>query len=127
MRRIRLFTIVAVLFTLVSGQLWVSAYACAAPATTMSSELGATAMAAGNHNDLRGVPTAATCRLHCNNFAPPDHADLPTLSPAAWLPVIWGSSSILALAAQPQRPRHPEPILVSTPPPHRILFQVFRT
>lgn len=127
MRRVRLFTVVAVLFTLVFGQLWVSAYVCAAPTATMPSGSDATAMAAGNHSDLRGVPAGATCHLHCNNFAQPDHADLLTLSPAVWLPVIWGSSSILSLAARPQRPVHHEPILVSAPPPPRILFQVFRT
>ncbi|GAB7521330.1 hypothetical protein PBS_03130 [Paraburkholderia sp. 2C] len=113
---------------LVFGQLWVSAYACAAPAATMSSDAGAMmTVAAGSHSDLRDAPAAAACHLHCNDFAQPDHADLPTLSPTVWLPVIWGSSSILALAGEPQRCPHPAPILVSAPPPHRILFQVFRT
>jgi hypothetical protein len=127
MRRIKLFTVVAVLFALIFGQLWVSAYACAATVGTMSTDSGAAAMAAGGHSDLKDQRTAASCHLHCNNQAQPDHADLPTLSPAVWLPLAWGHSSILERAVRPDQPSHPEPILLSAPPPHRILFQVFRT
>jgi hypothetical protein len=127
MRRIKLFTVVAVLCALIFGQLWVSAYACAAAGGTIPTDSGAAVMTAGSHGDLQDQQTAASCHLHCNNQAQPDHADLPTLSPVVWLPLIWGHSSILALAVRPDRPDHPEPILLSAPPPHRILFQVFRT
>ncbi len=127
MRRIKLFTFVAVLFALIFRQLGVSAYACAAAGQATPTDSGATVMLAGSHGDLQDQHTAASCHLHCNNQAQPDHVDLPTLSPAVWLPLMWGHSSILALAVVPDRPAHPEPILLSAPPPHRILFQVFRT
>ncbi|MFM0737288.1 hypothetical protein PQQ51_08595 [Paraburkholderia xenovorans] len=127
MRRIKLFTAVAVLFTLIFSQLWVSAYACTAVGPTKQVVQDATVTLSANHLDLRDPHTAASCHLHCNNQAQPDHADLPTLSPAVWLPLAWGHSSILELAVRPERPSHPEPILLSAPPPHRILFQVFRT
>jgi len=130
MRRIKLFTVVAVLFTLIFGQLWVSAYACTTAGQTAQFTQGiqdTAAMSPTDHGDLRDQHTAAGCHLHCNNQAQPDHAELPALSPAVWLPLAWGHSSILALAVQPDLPVHPEPILVSAPPAHRILFQVFRT
>ena len=127
MRRIKLFTIVAVLFTLIFSQLWVSAYACTVAGQTIPANQSATELSFATHGDLRDQETAATCHLHCNDQAQPDSADLPTLSPAVWLPLAWGQVSIFALAARPDRPAHPEPILLSAPPPHRILFQVFRT
>jgi hypothetical protein len=127
MRRFKLFTVVAVLFALIFGQLWVSAYACAEVAQTVSASQATAAKLTASHGDLQDQHTAATCHLHCNNQAQPDHADLPALSPAVWLPLAWGHSSILALAVRPDRAAHPEPILLSAPPPHRILFQVFRT
>jgi hypothetical protein len=126
MRRMKLFTVVAVLFALIFGQLWVSAYACAAAEQTVQATQGA-AVTMSNHDDLRDQHTAAACHLHCNNQAQPDHADLPALSPVVWLPLAWGHSSILERAVLPDRPSHPEPMLLSAPPPHRILFQVFRT
>lgn len=127
MRRIRLFTIVAVLFALIFSQLWVSAYACTAVGQATQATPVATVTMSSAHGDLHDQHAAASCHLHCNNQAPPDHADLPTLSPAVWLPLAWGHSSILELAVRPDLPVHPEPILRSAPPPHRILFQVFRT
>jgi hypothetical protein len=127
MRRIKLFTVVAVLFALIFSQLWVSAYACTAVGQTMQGDQGAPVTLSAGHGDLRDQHTAASCHLHCNNQAQPDHADLPTLSPAVWLPLAWGYSSVFERAVLPDRPSHPEPILHSAPPPHRILFQVFRT
>ncbi|MFL9873014.1 hypothetical protein [Paraburkholderia megapolitana] len=128
MSRIKLFAVVTVLFTLIFSQLWVSAYACAVAGRAIPTDAGALAvMLTGSHADLQDPHTAASCHLHCNNSAQPDHANLPTVSPAVWLPLIWGHSSIVALAVRPDRPTHPEPILLSAPPPSRILFQVFRT
>ncbi|HVE06623.1 MAG TPA: hypothetical protein VNE00_05155 [Paraburkholderia sp.] len=127
MRRFKLFTVVAVLFALIFGQLWVSAYACTAVGQAIQSTQHTAAMQASVHGDLRDQHAAASCHLHCNNQAQPDHADLPTLSPAIWLPLAWGHSAVLALAARPDLPVHPEPILLSAPPAPRILFQVFRT
>jgi hypothetical protein len=127
MRRMKLFTVVAVLFALIFSQLWVSAYACAEATRTVTASQTATRMLTASHGDLQDQHRAATCHLHCNNQAQPDQADLPAVSPAIWLPLIWGHSSIFALAVRPDRPAHPEPILLSAPPPPRILFQVFRT
>jgi hypothetical protein len=123
----RAFTIVAMLFTLVFSQLWISAYACATAAPAPSSGLTVSVASATNHGDLRDHHTGMTCHAHCDNNAQPDHAEQLAPSPVVWLPLIWGHSSILALASQPHLLARSEPILISAPPPLRIQFQVFRT
>ncbi|MBB0014227.1 hypothetical protein D7191_40465 [Burkholderia cepacia] len=119
---------IAVMFTLIFSQLWISAYAC----TTVTGDARGTssmvsAIPANSHGDLQDHHVGVTCHAHCDNSAQPDHADQPVPAPLVWLPLIWGHSSILTLALQPDRPAHVEPLLVSAPPPSRILFQVFRT
>lgn len=122
----RAFTIVAVLFTLIFSQLWIAAYACTTAAHVASPDSTVSVTSASSHGDLRGYQTGVACHAHCDNSAQPDHADQPAPSPLVWLPLIWGHSSIFALARQPHLPA-PEPVLISVPPPPRILFQVFRT
>jgi hypothetical protein len=129
MRRpvIRAFTTVVVLFTLIFCQLWISAYACTTTDRPDSTGNPVSMIATGNHGDLRDHHTGLARHAHCDDNAQPGHAEQPTPSPLLWLPLIWGHSSIPALAIQPHFTAHSEPILISASPPPRILFQVFRT
>jgi hypothetical protein len=117
----RAFTAVVMLVALVFSQMWLSAYAC--PVTSHSASMTAT----DSHGDLRNHHTDLTCHSHCNNHAQPDHAAQPAPTPLVLLPLIWGHSSIPALAIEPRLPPPPAPTLLSASPPSRILFQVFRT
>ena len=124
----RALTVVAVIFTLIFSQMWVSAYACTtATGGAEASYSTVSPISSSNHGDLQDHHVGATCHAHCDNSAQPDHADQPAPSPLVWLPLIWGHSAIVALALQPNLLAHIEPRLVSAPPPSRILFQVFRT
>jgi hypothetical protein len=129
MRRpvIRAFTSVVVLFTLIFCQLWISAYACTTTGRPDSSGTSVSMIATSYHGDLRDHHTGLACHVHCDDSAQPSHAEQPAPSPLAWLPLIWGYSAIPALAIQPHFTARPKPILISAPPPPRILFQVFRT
>ncbi|WP_136896774.1 hypothetical protein [Trinickia terrae] len=115
------------LFALIFSQLWIAAYACADAVHAASPDPTVLAASASSHGDLGDHQTGAACHAHCDNSAQPDHAEQPAPSPLVWLPLIWGHSSIFALAIQPHLPARSEPILISAPPPPRILFQVFRT
>src|SRR5471032_5103 len=122
----RTLTVITLLVALFFSQLWVAAYACTTtPALSSSSSTQAVTFFDG-HTDLRDHQLAAVCLAHCDNSAQPDHAQQPAPSPLVWTPLIWGASTIPALAIQPRSPTRPEPILLSASPPHRILFQVFR-
>ena len=123
----RVFTVVAVLFALIFSQLWIAAYACTDAPHVASPDSTVSITSASHHGDLRSHQTGAACHAHCDNSAQPDHANQPVPSPLVWLPLIWGHSSIFALAVQPHLLTSSEPILISAPPPPRILFQVFRT
>ena len=124
----RAFTIVAVLFTLIFCQVWISAYACATAAPHTSSARTVSVTLTSSHGDLRDHQTGVACHAHCDNSAQPDHADQPAPAPLVWLPLIWCQSAIFALAVQPHLlPVRADPVLMSAPPPPRILFQVFRT
>ena len=124
----RAFTVVAVLFALIFSQLWIAAYACTDVVHAASPDATASITSASSHHaDLRSHQTGLACHAHCDNSVQPDHAEPPAPSPLVWLPLIWGHSSIFALALQPHLPARSEPILISAPPPPRILFQVFRT
>lgn len=123
----RAFTVVTVLFALIFSQLWISAYACATTAFPGASDLAVPVTSADSHSDLRDHRTGVACHAHCDNDAQPDHAEQPAPSPPVWLPMIWGHPAISALTDQLHLPARAKPILTSTPPPPRILFQVFRT
>jgi hypothetical protein len=123
----RTFTVITLLIALFFSQLWVAAYACTTTRHSTSTTQTVTAIASDGHADLRDHHTAAVCHAHCDNSAQPDHAEQPAPSPLAWIPLIWGGSTIPELAIQPRLPTQSEPILISAPPPPRILFQVFRT
>jgi hypothetical protein len=123
----RTFAVVTLLIALFFSQLWVAAYACTTTLHSTSTHQTVTADAPDGHGDLRDHHTAAVCHAHCDNSAQPDHAEQPAPSPLAWLPLIWGGSAIPELAILQHLPTQPEPILISAPPPPRILFQVFRT
>lgn len=129
MRRpvIRVFTVVAVLFALIFSQLWIAAYACASVVNVASPDPAVLIVSASSHSDLGDHQTGVACHAHCDNSAQPDHAGQPTPPPLVWLPLIWGHSAVFALAIRPHLPARSEPILLSAPPPPRILFQVFRT
>lgn len=122
----RTLTVITLLVALFFSQLWVAAYACTTtPALSSSSSTEAITFFDG-HTDLRDHQVAAVFHAHCDNSAQPDHAQQPAPSPLVWIPLIWGASTIPALAIQPRSPTRPEPILLSASPPPRILFQVFR-
>jgi len=121
----RTLTVITLLVALFFSQLWVAAYACTTTPALSSSSIEAVTFFDG-HTDLRDHQVAAVCHAHCDNSAQPDHAQQPAPSPLVWTPLIWGASTIPALAIQPRSPTRPEPILLSASPPPRILFQVFR-
>jgi hypothetical protein len=122
----RTLTVITLLVALFFSQVWVAAYACTTtPALSSSSSTEAVTFFDG-HTDLRDHQVAAVCHAHCDNSAQPDHAQQPAPSPLVWIPLIWGASTIPALAIQPRSPTRPEPILLSASPPPRILFRVFR-
>jgi hypothetical protein len=123
----RTFAVVMLLIALFFSQLWVAAYACTTTLHSTSTHQTVTGVAPDGHGDLRDHDTAAVCHAHCDNSAQPDRAEQPAPLPLAWLPLIWGSSTIPELAIQQHLPAQSEPILISAPPPPRILFQVFRT
>ncbi len=122
----RTLTVITLLVALFFSQLWVAAYACTTANPLPSTTATATVTAFDGHSDLRDHHAAALCHAHCDNSAQPDHAQQPAPSPLVWIPLIWGASTIPALAIQPRLPTRSEPILLSAPPPPRILFQVFR-
>jgi len=122
----RTLTVITLLVALFFSQLWVAAYACTTANPLPSTTATATVTAFDGHSDLRDHHAAVVCHAHCDNSAQPDHAQQPAPSPLVWAPLIWGASTIPALAIQPRSPTRPEPILLSASPPPRILFQVFR-
>jgi len=122
----RAITAVMVIIALIFSQLWISAYACATVHQSDSANPIISTALANPHSDMSDHHESAICKGHCDNTAQPAHADQPSPPPLVWLPVIWGHSAILAFAHQPQTPSRIEPILISAPPPTRILFQVFR-
>ncbi len=122
----RTITAVMVIIALIFSQLWISAYACASTERLAPASPIISAAHANPHGDLSDYRVSALCNAHCNNTAQPDHADQPSPPPLVWLPVIWGYSAILTFAHQAQSSTRSEPILISAPPPARILFQVFR-
>jgi hypothetical protein len=122
----RTLTVITLLVALFFSQLWVAAYACTTTQPLLSTTATATLTVFNGHSDLRDHHAAAVCHAHCDNSAQPDHAQQPAPSPLVWTPLIWGASTIPALAIQPRSPTRPEPILLSSSPPPRILFQVFR-
>jgi hypothetical protein len=121
----RKLTVITLLIALFFSQLWVAVYACTIthPSSTVST---APVTVFDGHSDLRDHHTAAACQAHCDNSAQPDHAQQPSPPPLVWTPLIWGASTIPALAIQPRSSTRPEPILLSASPPPRILFHVFR-
>jgi hypothetical protein len=123
----RTLVVLVAIIALIAGQFWVTAYAC--PNTndnSASSSVVATA-SSSMHGDLHSKHTASLCQAHCDNAGQLDHAPQSTPSPAVWLPLIWGHSSVQACSAQEYVPGHTEPPLNAAFPPPRILFQVFRT
>ncbi|AJZ56319.1 hypothetical protein [Paraburkholderia fungorum] len=122
----RTLTVITLLVALFFSQLWVAAYACATTQHLPSTGPAAAAMVADGHSDLRDHHAAAVCHAHCDNSAQPDHAEQPAPAPLAWIPLIWGNSTIPELAIKPRLPTRSEPVLLSAAPPPRILFQVFR-
>jgi hypothetical protein len=122
----RTLTVITLLVALFFSQLWVAEYACTTTQPLLSTTATATLTVFNGHSDLRDHHAAAVCHAHCDNSAQPDHAQQPAPSPLVWTPLIWGASTIPALAIQPRSPTRPEPILLSSSPPPRILFQVFR-
>lgn len=122
----RTLSAVALLVVLFFSQLWVAAYACATVLHSTPANPVPMVVVPDTHGDLRDHHTAAVCQAHCDNSAQPGHAARPKPAPLFLIPLIWGASTIPELAMQPRLPTRPQPILLSTPPPPRILFQVFR-
>ncbi|WP_407973387.1 hypothetical protein ACJ51O_38420 (plasmid) [Burkholderia pyrrocinia] len=122
----RTLSAIALLVVLSFSQLWVAAYACATALHSTSTDPASMAVAYGAHGDLRNHHTAAVCQAHCDNWAQPGHGARPKPSPLVLIPLIWAAPTIPELALQPRMPTRPQPILLSAPPPPRILFQVFR-
>ncbi|KLU20503.1 hypothetical protein EOS_41075 [Caballeronia mineralivorans PML1(12)] len=122
----RTLTVITLLVALFFSQLWVAAYACTTTQVFPSTAATATTAVFNGHGDMQDHHVAAVCQAHCDNSAQPDHSHQPAPSPLVWIPLIWGASTIPALAIQPRSPTRPEPILRSASPPPRILFQVFR-
>lgn len=123
----RTLTAALLLVTLCLGQLRVASYACTSMQDLVSATTAASTTVPDPHEDLRAHYVAVVCHAHCDVAAQPAHPAQCKASPLALTLVIWGRSAIPELAILPQRPTHPEPILVSTPPPPRILFQVLRS
>ncbi len=128
MRRQARRTLIAItlLVALFFSQLWVAAYACATAPSVPATTSAVAAVVADGHHDLRDHHAAAVCHAHCDNSAQSDQAGQPAPAPLVWIPLVWGGSTIPELAIQPRSPARPEPVLLSAPPPPRILFQVFR-
>ncbi len=123
----RTLVVLIAIIALIIGQLWVTAYACANANNVSPSGYAVTSASLNAHGDLHDQHTSNLCQAHCDNTGQLDHAPQSTPSPAVWLPLIWGHSSLQACAAHAYMPGHTEPPLHAAFPPPRILFQVFRT
>jgi hypothetical protein len=129
----RTLVVLMAIMSLIAGQLWVAAYACETIGSVSSSSLAVSSASmismssSRSHGDLHNQGTANLCQAHCDNTGQLDHAPQSTPSPAVWLPLIWGHSSVQACAEQLYVPDHTEPPLKAAFPPPRILFQVLRT
>ncbi|WP_175817708.1 hypothetical protein [Burkholderia diffusa] len=122
----RTLSAVALLVVLFFSQLWVAAYACATALRSIPTNPASMATVPNAHGDLRDPQAAAVCQAHCDNWAQPGHGARPKPSPLVLIPLIWAAPKIPELALQPRMPTRPQPNLLSTPPPPRVLFQVFR-
>lgn len=122
----RTFCAVTLLVVVFFSQLWVAAYACAMTRHSTPTNQAVLAIASDGRGDLHDHQTAAVWHGHCDNPAQPGRVTRSKPSPLVWIPLIWGGSTIPALAVHPRLPTRQQPLLLSASPPARILFQVFR-
>lgn len=120
------FCAVTLLVVVFFSQLWVAAYACAMTRHSTPTSQAVVAMASDGHVDLHDHQTAAVWHGHCDNPAQPGRVTRSKPSPLVWMPMIWGGSTIPALAIHPRFPTRSHPLLLTASLPARILFQVFR-